>query len=59
MPPLGAIPLDHLILALDIPSEPSRRASLYDRSLGIPDSGTRDRLSNLFDGSACDLSRFL
>jgi len=53
------IPLDRLVLALDIPSESSRRASFFDCSLGIPDSGTRDRLSNPFGGSACDLSRFL
>jgi len=59
MPPLRGIPLDHLVLALDIPSESSRRPSFFDRSLGIPDSGTRDRLSNPFGGSACDLSRFL
>ena len=49
----------HLVLALDIPSESSRWASFFDRSLGIPDSGTRDRLSNPFGGSACNLSRFL
>ena len=41
---------------LNIASEPSRRASIFDRSLGIPDFGTRDRLSNRFDGPACDLS---
>jgi len=59
MPPFGGIPLDHLIHALDIPSEFSRRASFFDHSLGIPDSGTRDRLPNPFDGSTRDLSRFL
>jgi len=58
MPPFGGIPLDRLNLALDIPSEFSRQASIFDHSLGIPDSGTRDRLSNPFGGSACDLSRF-
>jgi len=58
MPPLGGIPLDHLVLALDIPSEFSRQASFFNRSLGIPDSGTRDRLSNPFGGSAYDISRF-
>jgi len=58
MPPLGGIPLDRLVLALDIPSESSRLASFFDRSLGIPDSGTQDRLSNPFGGLACDLSRF-
>ena len=42
MPPLGGIPLDRLVLALDIPSESSRLASFFDRSLGTPDSGTRD-----------------
>ena len=46
------IPLDCLNPTSDIPSEFSRRASL-----GIPDSGARDRLSNPFGGSACDLSR--
>ena len=51
------IPLDCLDPTLDIASESSRRASIFDRSLGIPDSGTRDRLSNPFGGSACDLSR--
>jgi len=59
MPPVEGIPLDHLVLTLDIPSDSSRRASFFDRSLGIPDSGTRDRLSNPFGGSACDLLRFL
>ena len=39
MPPFGGIPLDRLDLALDIPSEFSRRASIFDHSLGIPDSG--------------------
>ena len=58
MPPFGGIPLNHFVLALDIPSESSRWASFFDRSLGIPDSGTRDRLSNPFGGSACNLSRF-
>jgi len=42
MPPLGGIALDRLVLASDIPSESSRLASFLDRSLGIPDSGTRD-----------------
>jgi len=59
MPPFVGIPLDRLVLTLDIPSELSRQASLFDHSLGIPDSGTRDRLSSPFSGSACDLSRFL
>jgi len=57
MPPFGEIPLDRLDPTLDIPSEFSRRASIFDHSPGIPDSGTRDRLSNPFAGSACDLSR--
>jgi len=51
------IPLDCLDPTLDIPSEFSRRASIFDYSLGIPDSGARDRLSNPFGGCACDLSR--
>jgi len=59
MPPFGGIPLDRLDLALDIPSEFSRRASTFDHSLGIPDSGTRDQLSNPFSGPAYDLSTFL
>ena len=54
---LRGIPLDRLNPALDIPSEFSRRASIFDRSPGIPDSGARDRLSNPSGGSACDLSR--
>ena len=58
MPPFMGIPFDRLVLALDIPSEFSRQASLFNHSLGIPNSGTRDRLSNPFGGSACDLSRF-
>ena len=33
------------------------RALIFDRSLGIPDSGARDRLSNPSSESACDLSR--
>jgi len=57
MPPVGGIPLDCLDPTLDIPSKSSRRASNFDHSLGIPDSGARDRLSNPFSGSACDLSR--
>ena len=57
MPPFGGIPLDRLNPTLDIPSEFSRWASIFDHSSGIPDSGTRDRLSNPFGGSACDLSR--
>jgi len=57
MAPFGGIPLDCLDPTLDIPSEFSRRASNFDHSSGIPDSGTRDRLSNPFGGSACDLSR--
>ena len=57
MPPVGGIPLDCLDPTLDIPSKSSRRASIFDHSLGIPDSGARDRLSNPFGGSACDLSR--
>jgi len=52
------IPLDPLALALDIPIEFSRQASFFDHSLGIPDSDTRDRLSNPFGGLAYDLSRF-
>ena len=57
MPPVRGIPLDCLDPTLDIPCESSRRASIFDHSLGIPDSGARDRLSNPFGGSACDLSR--
>ena len=57
MPPVGGIPLDCLDPTLDIASESSRRASIFDRSLGIPDSGARDRLSNPFGGPACDISR--
>jgi len=59
MPTFGGIPHDHIDPALDIPSEFSMQASTFDHSLGIPDSGTRDRLSNPFGGPACDLSRFL
>jgi len=58
MPPFVGIPLDRLVLALDIPIEFSRWASLFDHSLGIPNSGSRDWLSNQFGGSACDLLRF-
>jgi hypothetical protein len=50
MPPFGGIPLDRLDLTLDIPIEFSRRSSISDHSLGISDSGTRDRLSNPFGG---------
>ena len=57
MPPFGGIPLDCLDPTLDIASEFSRQASIFDRSLEIPDSGARDRLSNPFDGPAIDLSR--
>jgi len=57
MPPVGGIPLNCLDPTLDISSESSRRALIFDRSLGIPDSGARDRLPNPFGGSACDLSR--
>jgi len=57
MPPVGGIPLDCLDPTSDIPSEFSRRALIFDHSLGIPDSGARDRLSNPFGQSACDLSR--
>jgi len=57
MPPVGGIPLDRFDPTLDIASESLRRASISDRSLGIPDSGARDRLSNPFGGPACDLSR--
>ena len=57
MPPVGGLPLDCLDSTLDIPSEPLRQASIFDRSLEIPDSGARDRLSNPFGGPACDLSR--
>ena len=56
MPPFRGIPHDRIDPALDIPSEFSRRDSIFDHSLGIPDSGTRDRLSNPFGGPACDLS---
>jgi len=42
------IPFDSLDPTSDIPSEFSRRASIFDDSLGIPDSGARDRLSNPF-----------
>ena len=59
MPPVGGIPLDCLDPASDIPSEFSRRASIFNHSPGIPDSGARDRLSNPFGRSACDLSRLL
>jgi len=58
MPPIRGIPLDCLNPTSDIPNEFSRRASIFDNSLGIPDSGARNRLSNPFGGSACDLSRF-
>jgi len=54
---LWGIPLDSLNPTLGIPSEFSRRASIFDHSPGIPDSGARDRLSNPFGGLACDLSR--
>jgi len=57
MPPVGGIPLDCLDPTLDISSESSRRASIFDHSLGIPDSRARDRLSNPFGGSTYDLSR--
>jgi len=57
MPPIGGIPLDCLDPTLDIPSKSSRRASILDHSLGIPDSSARDRLSNPFGGSACDISK--
>jgi len=57
MPPVGGIPLYCLDPTLDIASESSRRASIFDRSLGIPDSGARDRLSSPFGGPACDLLR--
>ena len=57
MPPVGGIPLDCLDPTLDIPSESLRRDSIFDISLGIPDSGARDRLSNPFVGPACDLLR--
>jgi len=57
MPPIGGIPLDCLNPALDIPSEFLRWASIFDHSLGIPDSSALDRLSIPFGGSACDLSR--
>jgi len=59
MPPVGGIPFDCLDPALDIPSEFSRRASIFNHSLGVPDSGARDRLSNPFGGPACDFSRLL
>jgi len=57
MPLVGGIPLDCLDPTLDIASESSRWASIFDRSLGIPDSSARDRLSNPFGGPAIDLSR--
>jgi len=57
MPPVGGIPLDCLDPTLDIASESSRWASIFDRSLGIPDSDAQDRLSNPFGGPAIDLSR--
>ena len=57
MPPFGGIPFDRLNPTLDIPSEFSRRASIFIHSPGILDSGTRDRQSNPFGGSTCDLSR--
>ena len=57
MPPSGGIPLDRLNPALEIPSEFSRRASIFDHLPGIPDSGARDWLSNPSGGPACDLSR--
>jgi len=50
MPPVGGIPLDCFDPTSDIPSEFSRWASIVDHSLGIPDSGARDRLSNPFGG---------
>jgi len=59
MPPFGGIPLDCLDPTSDIPSEFSRGTSIFDHSLGIPDSGARDRLSNPSGGPACDLSRLL
>jgi len=59
MPPFGGIPHDRIDPALDKPSEFSRRALIFDHSLGILDSGTRDRLSKPFGGPAYDLSRFL
>jgi len=51
------IPLDCLDPTLDISSESLRRASIFDHSLRIPDSGARDQLSNPFSGSACDILR--
>jgi len=57
MPPVEGIPLDCLDPTLDIPSEFSWRALIFDHSPGIPDSGARDWLSNPSGGSACDLSR--
>ena len=57
MPPVGGIPLDCLDHTLDMPSKSSRRASIFDHLLGIPDSVARDRMSNPFGGPACDLSR--
>jgi len=59
MAPAGGIPLDYFDPTLDIASELSRQASIFDRSLEIPDSGVRDRLSNPFGGPAIDLSRLL
>jgi len=57
MPPFRGIPLDRLNPTSVIPSEFSRRALIVDHSLGIPDFGARDRLSNPSVGSACDLLR--
>jgi len=57
MPAVGGIPLDCLDPTMDIPSEFSRWASIFDHLLGIPDSCARDRLSNPFGGPAFDLSR--
>jgi len=59
MPPVGGIPLDYLDSTSDIPSKFSRRASIFDHSLGIPYCGARDRLSNPSGRSACDLLRLL
>jgi len=59
MPPVGGIPLDCLDLTLDIPCKSSRWASIFDHSLGIPNSVARERLSNPFGGPPCDLSRLL
>jgi hypothetical protein len=62
MPPLVVIPYDLLASALDTPSRISRfclRAMpRFDLPLGVPDSGTREQLSNPISGPVRVLSRF-